>query len=126
MPKSVPELSSAPAPVAPYSIVTEANGFVFVSGQVAIDPAGGPTPDDVGEQATLIMDNVGSILGDLGLGYSDVVKTTIFLDDISDYGTVNSVYGSYFTDEPPARSAVEVAALPKPEFRVEIELIAAR
>ena len=126
MPKSVPELSTAPAPVAPYSIATEANGFVFVSGQVAIDPTGGPTPDDVGEQATLVMDNIGSILGDLGLGFSDVVKTTIFLGDIADYGTVNSVYGSYFDGEPPARSAVEVAALPKPEFRVEIELIAAR
>ena len=126
MPKSVPELSSAPAPVAPYSIATEANGLVFVSGQVAIDPSGGPTPDGVGEQATLVMDNIGSILGDLGLGFSDVVKTTIFLDDIADYGTVNSVYGSYFDGEPPARSAVEVAALPKPEFRVEIELIAAR
>ena len=72
------------------------------------------------------MDNIGSILSDLGLGFSDVVKTTIFLGDIADYGTVNSVYGSYFDDEPPARSAVEVAALPKPEFRVEIELIAAR
>ena len=126
MPKSIPELNSAPAPVAPYSVATEANGFVFISGQVAIDPSGGPTPEDITGQTRLVLDNIGNILADLGLGYTDVVKTTIFLADIADYGTVNGVYGSYFESEPPARSAVQVAALPKPEFQVEIEFIAAR
>lgn len=126
MPKSIPTLSGAPAPVAPYSIVTEANGFVFVSGQVAIDPSGGPTPHEVADQADLVLRNIGAILSDLDLGYADVVKTTVFLADIRDYGTVNEVYGRYFGSEPPARSAVQAGALPAPQFKVEIEAIAAR
>lgn len=126
MPKHVPQLTGAPAPVAPYSVVTEANGFVFVSGQVAIDPSGADAPTDVAGQTELVMDNIGSLLTDLGLGYTDIVKTTIFLADIADYGSVNEVYGRYFQVEPPARSAVQVAALPRPDFKVEIELIAAR
>jgi 2-iminobutanoate/2-iminopropanoate deaminase len=126
MPKSVPDLPSAPKPLAPYSIAVEANGFVFVSGQVALDTAGGPTPDTVDSQARLVMDNIGRILGDLGLGFEDIVKTTIFLADISDFGAVNDVYGSYFAAAPPARSTIEAGALPKPEFLVEIECIAAR
>lgn len=126
MPKSIPSLSGAPAPVAPYSVATEANGFVFISGQVAIDPAGGPTPSDIEGQTRLVLANIDGILGDLGMALTDVVKTTIFLADIGDYGTVNEIYGSYFASEPPARSAVQVAALPKPEFLVEIEVIAAR
>ncbi len=126
MPKQVPTLSGAPAPVAPYSVVTEANGFVFVSGQVAIDPSGASTPDDVAGQTELIMKNIGKILADVGLDYPDIVKTTIFLADIADYGTINEIYGGYFPDDPPARSAVQVAALPRPEFLVEIELVACR
>jgi len=126
MPKSVPALQSAPTPLAPYSVVTEANGFVFVSGQVAVDPAGGPTPVGAGDQTRLILENLGRILGDLGLGYADVVKTTVFLADMAEYGAVNDVYGSFFPSAPPARSAVEVAALPRPELRVEIEAVVAR
>lgn len=126
MPKSVPALASAPAPLAPYSIVTEANGFVFVSGQVAIDPAGGPTPADVEGQTRLVLDNLARILGDIGLGLGDVVKTTVFLADIAEYGVVNDVYGTFFASDPPARSAVEVAALPRRDLRIEIEAIAAR
>ncbi len=126
MPKNVPVLSSAPRPLAPYSVATEANGFVFISGQVAIDPSGGPTPEDVTDQARLVMDNIGNILADLGLGYSDLVKTTIFLADIADFGRVNEVYGGYFDSEPPARSTIQAGALPKAEFKVEIEGIAAR
>jgi 2-iminobutanoate/2-iminopropanoate deaminase len=126
MPKLVPSLAGAPKPLAPYSVATEANGFVFVSGQVAIDPTGGPTPEGVADQARLVMDNLGRILVDLGLGYGDLVKTTIFLADIGDFAAVNEVYGSYFDDEPPARSTIQAGALPRPEFRVEIEAIAAR
>ncbi len=126
MPKSVPALARAPKPVAPYSIATEANGMVFISGQVAIDPDGGPTPEDVRDQATLVLDNIGRILEDLGLGYGDVVKTTVFLADIADYGAVNQIYGGYFHQDPPARSAIQAAALPMPQFKVEIEVIAAR
>lgn len=127
MPKSVPTLNSAPAPIGPYSVATEANGFVFVSGQTAIDPTGGPTPEDVAAQTRMIMENLGSILGDLGLGYDDIVKTTIFLEDIADFGAVNEVYGSYFDGAPPARSTVQAGALPGGgRFDVEIEVIAAR
>ncbi len=126
MPKSVPDLARAPKPLAPYSVATEANGFVFISGQVAIDPAGGHTPEDVQAQAALVLDNIGRILEDLGLGYGDVVKTTVFLADIADFGRVNEIYGRYFGDEPPARSAIQAAALPRPQFKVEIEVIAAR
>ena len=126
MPKQVPTLSGAPAPMAPYSVVTEANGFVFVSGQVALDPSGGDTPADVAGQTQLIMKNIGKVLADVGLDYPDIVKTTIFLADISDYGTVNEIYGGYFPSEPPARSAVQVAALPRADFLLEIELIACR
>lgn len=126
MPKSVPELASAPRPLAPYSIATEANGFVFISGQVAIDPEGGPTPTDVSDQARLVMSNLGRILTDLGLDFDDIVKTTIFLADIGDFESVNAVYGSCFNGPPPARSTIQAGALPKPEFRVEIESIVAR
>ena len=82
MPKQVPDLAGAPRPLAPYSVATEANGFVFISGQVAIDPSGGPTPEAVADQARLVMENIGRILGDLGLGYGDIAKTTIFLSDM--------------------------------------------
>jgi len=126
MPKSVPKITSGPAPVGPYSIATEANGFVFVSGQVAFDPATGDRVDaDVAAEAAQTMKNIGSILGDLGLGYDDIVKTTIFLADMADFATVNEVYARSFGDEPPARSTVQVAALPV-GFQVEIEVIAAR
>ena len=126
MPKLVPPVPSGVTPLGPYSTVTEAAGLVFVSGQVAIDPATGSRVDgDVGVQAARIMDNLGGILGDLGLGYDDIVKTTIFLDDMADFPAVNEVYGGYFPAAPPARSTVEVGALPG-GFLVEIEVIAAR
>ena len=107
-------------------MATEANGFVFVSGQVAIDPGSGGTPSDVVDQTRLIMDNLGKILADLGLGYDDIVKTTIFLTDVGDFASVNDIYGGYFPAEPPARSTFQVAALPRPDFKVEIEAVAAR
>lgn len=126
MPKITPRLKGAPPPLAPYSVVTEAQGLVFVSGQVAIDPKTGETPDEVTDQTDLILRNIGSILAELGLSYSDIVKTTVFLSDIRDFGAVNVVYGGFFDDEPPARSAVGVADLPLPRFKIEIEAIAAR
>jgi 2-iminobutanoate/2-iminopropanoate deaminase len=126
MPKRVLETPSAPGALGPYSVATQAGDFVFVSGQVAIDPATGDrAPDDVAAQAKQIMENLKVILGDLGLTLADVVKTTIFLLDIDDFPTVNDVYGGYFDDQPPARSTVQVAALPG-GFLIEIEVIAAR
>lgn len=126
MPKLTPKLEGAPPPLAPYSVVTEAQGLVFVSGQIAINPKTGETPVAVTEQTRLILQNIGDILGELGLTHSDIVKTTVFLTDIRDFGAVNSVYAGFFDDEPPARSAVGVAALPLPGLQIEIEAIAAR
>ena len=126
MPKTVPATPSAPNALGPYSFATEAGGLVFLSGQVALDPASGERrPDDIEIQARQVMDNIGSILGDLGLSYGDIVKTTIFLADMGDYPKVNEVYASYFWTEPPARSAIQAGALPG-GFLVEIEVVAAR
>jgi 2-iminobutanoate/2-iminopropanoate deaminase len=110
----------------PYSFATEVGGMVFLSGQVALDPVTGERrPDDVEIQTRQVMDNIGAILGDLGLGYEDIAKTTIFLADIADYRKVNEVYASYFGTEPPARSAIQAGALPG-GFLVEIEVVASR
>ena len=110
----------------PYSVATEANGFVFVSGQVGIDPAHGTVvAGGVAAETRQIMENLGSILGDLGLGYADIAKTTIFLTDMTDFGTVNAVYGEFVDEAKPARSTVAVAGLPL-GVNVEIEVLAAR
>lgn len=126
MPKTVPPTPSAPSALGPYSFATEAHGLVFISGQVPLDPATGErAPDDIEAQAHQVMKNIGVLLGDLDLGYGDIAKTTIFLTDIGDYPKVNEIYGSYFESEPPARSAIQAAALPA-GFQIEIEVIAAR
>ena len=126
MPKQTHDVAGAVRPIGPYSIAAEANGFVFISGQVAIDPGANlPVPGDVTVQARRVMENIRLILDGLSLGFEDVVKTTIFLADIADFPTVNEVYGTYFTTAPPARSTVQVGALPG-GFLVEIEAIAAR
>ena len=126
MPKRVLDTPSAPDALGPYSVAVEAGDFVFVSGQVAIDPASGErAPDDVAAQAKHIMLNLKAILGDVGLSLADLVKTIIFLADINDFPAVNEIYGGYFDEKPPARSTVQVAALPG-GFLVEIEAIAAR
>ena len=126
MPKTTPRIPSGPDPVGPYSIAAEANGFVFLSGQVAFDPTSGDRVDaTVADEAEQVMANIGAMLGDLGLGYADIVKTTIFLTDMGDFAAVNEVYGRCFDGEPPARSTVAVAALPV-GFSVEIEVVAAR
>lgn len=126
MPKTIPETPSAPKSLAPYSPAAEAGGFVFLSGQVGIDPdTGERAPDDVEAQAHQVMSNIGAVLGDLGLGYEDIVKTTIFLADIDEFAKVNEVYASYFEGAYPARTTVQAGALPA-AFLVEIEVVAAR
>ncbi len=124
MPKQVISTPSAPSALGPYSPAVEANGFVFVSGQVAI-VAAGDRPESVSEQAKVVLDNISAILGDAGLTMSDIAKSTIFLADIDDFSAVNDVYASYFDLDPPARSTFQVGALPG-GFLVEIEVIAAR
>lgn len=126
MPKKVPATPSAPNAMGPYSFATEVGGLVFLSGQVALDPATGERrPDDVEIQTRQVMDNIGAILGDLDLTYDDIAKATIFLAEMADYPKVNEVYASYFGSEPPARSAIQAGALPG-GFLVEIEVVAAR
>ena len=126
MPKKILDVPSAPAPVGPYSVATEANGFVFVSGQVGMDTAAGQLVEGGVEAEThQIMRNLGSILADLGLEYADIVKTTIFLADMGDFPVVNEAYGQYVAAAKPARSTVQVAALPL-GVQVEIEVVAAR
>lgn len=126
MPKLIYDIADAPAAVGPYSVATEANGFVFVSGQVGIDPASGAlVSGGVAAETRQIMINLGVILHHLGLGYADLVKTTIFLTSMDDFATVNEVYGEFVADAKPARSTVAVSALPL-GVSVEIESIAAR
>lgn len=126
MPKIIHDAPSGPEPLGPYSIVTEANGFVFCSGMVPIDPAtGSGIEGDIGAQTDQVMRNIGGVLGDVGLTYDDIVKTTIFLADIGDFPAVNAVYGEYVGEARPARSTIEAGALPG-GFSVEIECIAAR
>ena len=114
----------APA-VGPYSAALGAGGFVFVSGQIALDADGrivSPTPK---EQTRKALENMTATLGAAGLTLEHVVKTTIFLKDMDDFGAVNEVYAEFFSEPYPARSTVEVARLPK-DLRVEIEAIAMR
>ena len=126
MPKSVPATPSAPGAMGPYSFATEAHGLVFLSGMVGFVPeTGDRAPDDVEAQTHQVLQNIGALLGDLGLGYGDIMKTTVFLADIGDYPVVNDVYATYFGDDPPARSALQAGALPG-GFLVEIEVVAAR
>ena len=126
MPKIVPETPSAPKSLAPYSAAAEAGGLVFLAGQVGLDPVTGErAPDDVAAQARQVMTNIGGVLGDLGLGYDDIVKTTIFLTDMADFAAVNEVYKGYVAEPYPARSTIAVAALPL-GAKVEIEMIASR
>ncbi|MBI3555247.1 MAG: RidA family protein [Deltaproteobacteria bacterium] len=116
----------APAPVGPYSQAIEANGMVFCSGQIALDPMTGQM---VGEtpaaQADKLMDNVRAVLEAAGLGMSNVVKTTIFLVDMKAFAEVNAVYEKKMNGHKPARSTVAVAALPKGAL-VEVECLAVR
>ena len=117
--------SDGSKPLAPYSPGIVNGNYLFTSGQVGIDPATQKLVDgDVSAQAKQAMQNLGKILEAADLNYSNLIKVTIFLTDINDYAAVNSVYSEYFDDQPPARSAVQVVALPA-AASVEIEAIAA-
>ena len=124
MRKTVIRSSSAPAPVGPYSQAIRSGGLVFCAGQVPLDPATGElVPGGIEEQTRRVLDNIGAVLAAAGLGFDAVVKTTIYLSDLSDFSAMNAVYAGYFPSDPPARSTVQVAALPR-GARVEIEAIA--
>lgn len=116
--------SGAPAALGPYSHANKAGNFIFASGQLGLDPATGALVEgDVKAQAKQALQNLAIVLKASGCSLSDVVKTTVFLKDIRDFAAVNEVYGSFFQNGFPARSAIQVAALPK-DGLVEIEAIA--
>ena len=123
--KKVIATTNAPAAIGPYSQAIAANGFVFVSGQIPIDPATGEfVPGGIQEQTRQSLENGKAILTQAGLTLDNVIKTTVFLSDIQNFAAMNEVYARYFAAECPARSAVQVANLPKGAL-VEIEMIAA-
>ena len=117
--------SEAPAAVGPYSQAIEVNGFVYLSGQLPINPRTGEFPEGIQAQVQQSLENVRAILSEAGLTMKDVVKSTILLADISDFSAMNEVYATFFSELYPARSAFAVKALPKGAL-VEIECIAAR
>ena len=117
--------AGAPAAIGPYSQAVKAGGMVFVSGQLPIDPATGAFPGGVTEQTKRSLLNCKAILEQAGLGFENVVKTTVFLADINDFAEMNKVYGEYFAQPYPARSAVQVGKLPK-DAPLEIECIAVK
>ncbi len=124
MSKEVVATRRVPAAIGPYSQAIKANGFVFTAGQIAIDPASGNVIDgDVRQQTERVCENLKAILQAAGSGMDRVVKTTVFLKNMSDFAAMNEVYGKYFTQPAPARSTVEVAALPK-NVLVEIDVVA--
>jgi len=114
----------APAAIGPYSQGVKAGGFLFLSGQIALDPKTMTVvPGDAAAQTEQIMKNMKGALESQGLGFADVVKTTVFIKNMNDFGTLNEAYGKHFPSGAPARSCVEVARLPK-DVLVEIEAIA--
>jgi len=126
LPKSIILTANAPAPIGPYSQAVSIGDLVFLSGQIPLDPATGNLVDEDIEAATeRVLENIRAVLGAIGLGFSQVVKTTVFMRDLSQFPRMNAVYARYFPENPPARSTVQAAALPK-GVSVEIEVIAHR
>ena len=126
MPKTIPTGPGLEPGAYPSSRVVEANGFVFLSGQVGDVPGGhGAVPGGIEAETRAMLDNVGRLLKAVGLDYDDVVRCTIYLRDFTDFAAMNAVYRTYFPTEPPTRATVGVTALAV-DYRVEIEVLAAR
>ena len=125
MKKEIINTAAAPAPIGPYNQSVKANGFLFISGQIAIDPkTGNIDATTIEEETHQVMKNLAAILAEAGLSFEVVVKTTIFLTDMAHFGIVNEVYAQYFEGNHPARETVAVKGLPK-NVNVEISMIAA-
>jgi 2-iminobutanoate/2-iminopropanoate deaminase len=125
MKKSVISTANAPAAIGPYSQGLKTPGLVFTSGQLPMDLQTGELElIDIKKAAKYSLDNVSAVLAEAGATMADIVKTTVFLTDMNDFAAVNEVYATYFDSEPPARSCVAVAALPK-SVKIEIEAVAA-
>src|SRR5690242_15328905 len=123
--KKVISTNEAPAAIGPYSQAVRCGHFLFCSGQIPLDPKSGQiVTGDIATQTRRVMENIASLLRAQGMTFDSIIKTTIFLTNLGDFQTVNETYGSYFKQDPPARSTVEVSALPR-GANVEIEVIAA-
>ena len=126
MTKEIVSIDQAPRAIGPYSQAVKACKLVFLPGQIPLDPVSGePVAGTIEDQTARVMENLKAVLAACQLSLADIVKTTIFLTDMADFTKVNAVYGSYFSQQPPARSTVQVAALPK-GARVEIEAVASQ
>ena len=124
MEKKIIKTVDAPQAIGPYSQAIGAGGFVFVSGQIPIEPKSGNVVQlDIKAQTGQVMENAKAVLSAAGCSMSQVVKTTIYLENMSDFAAVNEVYGAYFPSDPPARATVEVSRLPK-EVSVEMDFVA--
>jgi 2-iminobutanoate/2-iminopropanoate deaminase len=124
MPATAITSANAPAPIGPYSQAILAGGVLYVSGQIALDPASGHlVTGTIEEETHQVMKNLQAILLEAGLNFSQVAKCTIFVKDLGNFALINEVYGSYFSQTPPARETVEVSRLPK-DVQVEISCIA--
>lgn len=124
--KKIITSSKAPAPVGPYSQAVEVNNVLYCSGQIPLNPETGElVMDSIEAQTQQVMENISAVLAAAGLSFEHVFKAAIFITDMSDFSRINEVYAKYFKEEPPARSCVQVAALPK-GVNVEIEVIAYR
>ncbi|WP_258359184.1 RidA family protein [Moorella sulfitireducens (nom. illeg.)] len=122
--KNVIATEDAPAAIGPYSQAIKFGNIIFTSGQIPIDPVSGQVVEGgLAAQVARVMANLQAVLAAAGAGLDDVVKTTLYIKDMNDFSTINEIYGRYFTKEPPARSCVEVARLPK-DVLVEIEAVA--
>lgn len=122
--KTIVKTDNAPAPIGPYNQAVWAGDLLFVSGQVAIDPpTGNLVMDDIETETHQVMKNIKAILTEAGVDFSHIVKTSIFLSDMGNFAKVNAVYGSYFTDNFPARETVQVSVLPK-NVNIEISVTA--
>ncbi len=123
--KKVIHTNNAPAAIGPYSQAIEANGMLFISGQIPVNPADGTVPEGITAQTEQVMKNIAAILDEAGYTFDNVVKTTCLLSDIANFAAMNEVYATRFPSNPPARAAFAVRDLPK-GVMVEIEVIAAK
>ena len=123
MNKTVIASDKSPAAIGPYSQAIEVNGFIYTSGIIGVDPKTGEAKNSIEEQTKQVFDNMKGLLGDAGSSMNQVVKTTVFIKNMDDFGKVNEIYASYFDGAFPARSCVEVARLPK-DLLIEVEAIA--
>jgi 2-iminobutanoate/2-iminopropanoate deaminase len=122
--KKIISTKEAPAAVGPYSQAVRIGSTIYCAGQIPLDPKSGQiVPGDIGAQTRRVLENITAVLKVEGLSFQNIVKTTVFLTDLADFHTVNKIYASYFKQAPPARSTVQVSALPK-GARIEIEAIA--